>query len=412
MTRRGIVPWVIVGLWLATAATALSADAKLEVWINEWTNDTRRWWVQEFYPAWRREHPDVEIAVYWQNWGTFMDRLVAATAAGAAPDVFQAGAEFVWEMAEGGFALPLDDYVSRWDAVGEYFPMTLETVRHKGSTYGIPVLSAPRTFLYRTDLLARFGYAPDAAATTWEELHEMAVRMTQGSGDYIEILGADPEWNFHKFFAFLWQNGGDVLSPDLSRPIFDDLPGIEALEFIEALNRDMLQGRTVRPGVGFRQGLVAIQYDSQHALRSVREFRPDDVQNVRVGYPTARKEQVTPVFNDWLAISRQAEDPDLAWEFIAFFSRPEHLSRYNETLFFIPPSREAVLQSAFLDETPGAVVFVEIVEKYGRPVPSFPNPARLAGAINEAIHAAVTGVSTPQAALAAAALEFRNELGR
>lgn len=394
------------------AKAQISEEIELEVWINEWTNETRRWWFTEFYPTWREEFPHVSIAIYWQNWGSFSEQLVTQTAGGVAPDVFQAGAEFVWEMAESGFAQGLNDRWADWELADGYFPMVLEAVTHKGTIYGVPVLAAPRTYLYRTDLLEESGFSAERLPTTWEEFRELAVRTTRGTDTEIEVLGTDLEWNFHKYLAFLFQNGGDMLTPDLTEPAFGEPPGIEALEFMVELNDAVVQGRTIRHGVGFRQGLVAAQYDSQHALRGIRAYRPEDLDRVAVGYPLKRVYQQTPVFTDWLAIHRHSDNADWAWEFIKFFSRPEHIARYNETLFFIPPHRYGVGEAHYLFELPQLLTFVDIVDKYARPVPTFPTPTRLADVINEAVLRAVEGEESALAALERAMLEFRNAIGR
>ncbi|HET7559158.1 MAG TPA: hypothetical protein VFK80_04285, partial [Limnochordia bacterium] len=76
------------------------------------------------------------------------------------------------------------------------------------------------------------------------------------------------------------------------------------------------------------------------------------------------------------------------------------------------PTKSGVAAAAFMRETPGLMDFADVMVKFGRPVPSYPSPGHLDDVLNQAIANAVKGRLTPQAALSAAAVQFRTAIGK
>jgi ABC-type glycerol-3-phosphate transport system substrate-binding protein len=119
--------------------------------------------------------------------------------------------------------------------------------------------------------------------------------------------------------------------------------------------------------------LVAMQLGNQLTVRDFRDNNPSQAVNLVVGDPVSRAQQVTTNWTDWLAIAQQSKHADAAWKFVQFVAERDHLLKYNETMYFIPP-RKSLRTTGYMTD-PQLQQFVTIMEKYGRSINT--NPAAL-----------------------------------
>ena len=68
-----------------TVPTVISAQTELVVWINDHGPEVQKWFDEELMPAFKKEQPNVKIAVKWENWTGVADRLNQVLAAGSLP---------------------------------------------------------------------------------------------------------------------------------------------------------------------------------------------------------------------------------------------------------------------------------------------------------------------------------------
>ena len=348
----------------------------LEVWLTDWEQETQQLFNEELVPAFEAANPDVAVNVQYLDWRVFTEKLIAAHAGGVLPDVYEAGAEYVAPLATRGMALDIDSYIASWSDRDDFYDSAWSTVTYQGKTYGVPMLSAPQTLLYRKDMLQSSGV--DGAPASWDDLEQAAMKATRRDGDKFTVSGFNARPIWQQYMWFLFQNGGDVFSAD-GHVVVNSPEAVEALDYFSRLfNQDKVASRssiaapTANVGA-MAANLVAMQLGNQLTVRDFRENNPSQAGNLVVADPIGKKQQVTTNWTDWLAISKQSKHADAAWKFIQYLADKDNLLKYNQTMYFIPPRKS--LRTAGYMADPQLQQFVTIMEKYGRSITT--NPAAL-----------------------------------
>jgi multiple sugar transport system substrate-binding protein len=393
---------------LASALPGCRKDVSrptIDLWIVDWNADTRRLLDEEVLPAFEKEH-GVDVKVQYVDWGHLDEKLTISFAGGVQPDVFQLGAEYVGSMAYRGQAMVLDDLVRKWPQWNDFIPATRDTVSAYGHVYGVPYLSAPRVLVYRKDLYEKAGlpYPP----RTWEEWARAGAALTErnarGAITRAGInLNAGVNWT--TFTTFLWQNGGDVLTPDGRHAAFNSPQGVEALEYLISLYNEY----KVCPKAGIPSAAVGVplfagsqssqEINNQFAIRAVQKYARDfGVDQVGVAVPPYRKVPVVTVWTDWLAISAHTRKKDLAWALVQHLTRPDNIIKYNETQYFLPPIQSA-RTSDYVRNTPFMRDYLDLMSKYGRSLPPIPEWFEMRAGLKNAIDQAVYGTKPAKEAL-------------
>lgn len=384
------------------------ARRTLNVWIGDWNADTRQLLDNTIIPAFERRH-NVDVRVEYLQWTHLDEKLTISFAGGVMPDIFQIGAEYVGSMAYRGQALVLDDYVKDWPQKDDFIPASWSTVCANGHVYGVPYLSAPRLLVYRKDLFEQAGLPHPPR--TWSEWAAGAAKLTERN-ERGTITRAGIAFNMNGIWQYfvnlLWQNGGDVLTPDGKRAAFNSPEGVEALQFLV----DLYRKYRVCPPEGipstaagvpvFATGQAVQEINNQFAIRNVAKFSQDfGVEQVGVApvpLPRRGARQAVAVYTDWLAISTQSRNKELAWELVKHLVRPDNLIAYNETQYFLPPIRSAA-QSDYVRKTPYMPYFLEMMEKHGRSLPPIPEWFEMRAGLKTAVERAIYGDKTAKQAL-------------
>ena len=172
-------------------------------------------------------------------------RLLVSVAGGQPPDLILFDRYAVSEWAARGAFLKLDDFIARGLTSGDadairrenYYKSCWDEVMYQGATYGVPERVDDRALFYNKDLLKRAGYVDGNGEArpprTWEELEEMAPRLTEyDSRGNITRLGFAPNYGNAWLYLYAWMNGGAFLTPDARTCIANSPPVVEALTWM------------------------------------------------------------------------------------------------------------------------------------------------------------------------------------
>ncbi len=205
--------------------------------------------------------------------------------------------------------------------------------------YGIPANADNRVLLYNRDILRRHGYVDEdgepTPPTTWEELEEMALAMTERDArGNIRSIGFIPNYGNSWLYLYGWQAGGEFMSEDGRTVTLNHPRIVKALEFMTRVYDQLggarevagfeqsFQGGELDP---FIQGRVAMKIDGVWVMESLAFYgRNLDFGAAPPPLPQQSiDEGMTPI--SWVggfayAIPSTAHEPTGAWELIRFLS--------------------------------------------------------------------------------------------
>src|ERR671932_1600565 len=154
MRVRYLAAALLAAMLAAAASTASGSTAganatKIVVWLQ---NDAQSGWPEAVALAnrnFKAQHPDVDVDVQYQTWGTHLTKFDAALAGGDAPDVIELGnTEMTKYMAAGAFK-PLAQ--SAFPNNKTWLQGLKGSCTYNGKLFGVPYYAGARAVIYRKD---------------------------------------------------------------------------------------------------------------------------------------------------------------------------------------------------------------------------------------------------------------------
>lgn len=301
-----------------------------------------------------KENPDIRVtATYTGNYDITLQKIQASKLAGNLPDVAVTEISSVPVLGALGAAQPLDDLIAGSGGkqfLDRFWPSMLLNCRYDGKVYGVPFQRSTPVMYYNKDAFAAAGLDPEKPPLTWDELASTAQKLTMREGDRTTRWGVElPLEAFNWFYyALTYSNGGQTLSDDGTKVLWDQLKNIEALQFwYDLVNKykvtppytpwndgpqEFAAGRTaivwhstgsqafMRQNVKFRWGLGRIPKNTQ--------FGPPSGGGNMLLYATdAARRKAAWTFMTWMSAAPQAARWSIASGYlatnIASWDRPE-----------------------------------------------------------------------------------------
>jgi multiple sugar transport system substrate-binding protein len=251
-----------------------------------------------------------------------------------------------------------------------FYESALQDVFWQGEFYGIPWRGDIRPMLYRTDFLEEAGLsqAPD----TWEEITELALRLTQRDED-----GNTLRWGFEFGSAnpvqdclpYYWQAGGEYMTADGKTATVDTPEMRTALSWM----RDLIwEHRVVPPDFMeqghapedlFVSGQVAIIGQAPGNTGSTFAFDFPEMEGLWAMSLPAKGpvNRASYSGSGYWGVLYDAADLRATAQWIEFLSRDQNMQRITEFTGHISPNK-SVQTSAFWTDAPWKRVIGECME--------------------------------------------------
>jgi len=346
----------------------------------------------------------VQVDVVATGWPDLLVQFLKVSP-GQTPDVLLVPSEALPLLVREGLILPLDN--SSWPEWDALYPQARESVVWNGRVYGAPAYASVRTFIYHEAPFIRYGVDRSALPQTWREYEEVVRKLTVVQGSRVEVAGAAPSWieEWSTWLGALWQASGSLLDARGAAQ-FQGRPGAEALQYLAGLRRLVDIPGPAMHTLDIASGRVASAFADYRTLRTAKAFRPLHGGFLVAGSPIGRERtEVVAEFDVWV-VSARAKDRALAERFVHWALRPEFASALAGALGELPVRRDGVPQVVGEADV---VPFIEVLEKYSRPLPLLHHFGALAGLLQSAVLRAVLGEAEPSEALAEAAAAW-NEI--
>ena len=368
------------------------------------------------------ENPDVEISFRApaQNYEDASQQVLRGAIVDQMPDVSFQGLNLLRVLVDREMAVPLGRFIEADGGAEElgYAPALLDTVRHGGDIYGVPLLISTPVLYVNADLVRAAGVDPDGLPNTWEDLVAL--------GRTID----DPERNRTGFYYqwditgnWMWQalvfsRGGRMLSADERRIAFDGPEGQWALETLERFAQagmPNLPFTQARPA--FKAGNIGLYAESSSHISAATAAIDGQFDFQVRRFPMSAPEGRIPAGGALGVILTQ--DParqEAAWRYLRFATGPVGQTLMVEHTGYMPSNQKAIadpdLLGRFYEEHPNHQTSVDQLSVMTAWY-AFPgdNAVKIIDVIKDHLEAVVTGQRPAADVMPAMAGDVRGLIG-
>lgn len=246
----------------------------------------------------------------------YYTKMQTMIAGNTAPDLFWLGAEYMAPYASKGAILDVTSQLKA-DTRGaakldDYVQPVLQSAQYQGKTYGLPWIAQPVVLYYNKALFKAANLPVPDDSWTWDTFKDAAKKLTDKSkGIYGTTFNGWPPVHM-----FIWQAGGEVISPDLKSSPIDSPEAVKGLEFYSSIiyNEEYApsQAKINEQGFGemFKAGKIAMFFGG--AADDLDRVQGLDVGVARV--PKGPKDRTTFAWTASTAISAQSKHPKEAYD--------------------------------------------------------------------------------------------------
>jgi multiple sugar transport system substrate-binding protein len=289
--------------------------------------------------------------------GDYPAAMAARFASGEVPDVFYVNADYAQAWIDQGLLLPLDDYIAQAGIdTSAFFPGYADVFRKDGTTYGLPKDGNTIAMAYDTDLVTE-------PPTTMDELVSVAEGLV-GSEGLQAPLCLNP--GLDRGLAFLYANGGELVSDDGSAPAIDSEESRAAVQWYLDLFANGL-GMTASDmgaswcGEALGNGLAAIAFEGGW-LDPYLESTFPDLSYAWAEMPVGSSgEPVTISFTVAYAIGADSPNKDPGFALLSYLTGVEGMTDWTEGGVALPsrsdvptPAGKEVLAAGSAYARPGS----------------------------------------------------------
>jgi multiple sugar transport system substrate-binding protein len=339
--------------------------------------------------------------------------------AGTEPDIMTLDASSAAAFIDNDTLRDLTPLVKRDNLdLGVYFPNVLAMARRGARCYALPADFTPMMVYYNKRLFDRAGLRYPVDGWTWNEFLADCRRLTiwKTGTPHPSQYGFFAENWMPGWIAWIWQNGGDVLTPDGRRAegAMDSPAAAEAVQFFADLVRgrfapslSQAQAQGANP---FQSGLVAMEVSGHWNIVGLKASETIKLSDVGVVGLPRRRRRVTAIYESGYAITSRCRHLNEAWEVVKFLSGPYVQAKKAELGIGISANRHVAnsrrgaseMEPIFLDNVPyGIVPWGARVENY----------AQVEDIGKEMMDSVLVGGAPVPAALHDAAVRIDAELG-
>lgn len=341
-----------------------NSEGKVRLRFATWDDgellDSQQECVDKFNES--QDEIEVSIEAYGNDFDT---KLTASMGAGDAPDIM-----YMWDYPTYGDILePLDELI---EAEGEdyknnFFEALWPYNSKNDQIYGIPVSVVTSCLYYNKDIFDNAGVEYPTDDWTWEDLQK-ASKQIQDKVEGVTGFTFGMKTLPYTFEMYLWSNGAAFVDGDGKMDgNINSKEAVEAFQMFQDMEKDGV-AYAAEKGVAseFLGGNTAMYVDGTWPMASLDEA---GVNYGMVQIPKFKgKDASHSVINTCgIAISRDTEHKEAAWEFVKYWTGEEmNKYRINTEL----PALKSVVESEGLEENEKYAPFYKTLENCTGYVPA------------------------------------------
>jgi len=325
----------------AETGAPASGSEPIELTFATWGNAAEIAEFNRMIAEFEAMNPGVTVSLLERPAQGYRDQAVTELAAGKAPDILRAG--FVGDFAfyaSSGATVELSPYLEEGFS-DDFFDAAWTIVSYDGKPYGIPLATDTHALFYNVDYLEQAGIdVPQSMdeCWSWEEFSEMSRKAMENSdADY----GHAALWNAKRWMLFLYGNGGQVLSDDLTASAINSQATIDTINWMKAWYEEGLSPGSTSMKASeqadqlFINGTTAFFISGSWHLPALRDSMVTNGWDVTY-LPCTENGQDADLGGNGLVVTKDSKHPELAAEFIKYATNTDNMRIFASTAFFNP----------------------------------------------------------------------------
>lgn len=311
--------------------------------------------LNEMVEKFEAEHEDIVVDVELVPYSDYFTKLQTLIAGDQAPDVFELNYENFVSYADKGALLNLDKYIAG-DETFDGSALNEEAFKayqYDGKQYGMVESFSNVVTFYNKDLFDKAGLDYPTADWKWADEVAAAKELTNSEED---IFGTFAPVTMNEFYKIAAQNGGSLKDSD-GNWTFNQPENIEALEYL--INNVIVEKVSPSPEEMSGQNSEDLFANGQLAMVHTGIWMFDQFKDADfewdIQVEAGNTEKATHFFANGLAVSKDTEHAEAAYEFTKFMSASEDVASIRVASGWELPAitNESVLAPYFEQTPPG-----------------------------------------------------------
>lgn len=352
-TIRTRKKWISILVMTALLTTALvpnlvlgQSDIEGELtfyWYEDRFADTMREYIDQF----QQEHPGTTINLEILPFSTYFERLPVQISTGEAPDIYFLVSGQVQNYAATGSLMDLSTCVPE-EELAHFRPAQIEFSTTGDELIALPFTTTVLTMLVNKELFESSGIdIPQTFddAWSWDEFTETMRTLKANNPGLVNVMsngGRDFWW-----LPWFYGNGASLLNETLDAAAFNSPEALQTFEYLRGLTEEGLIAPPPTAGASaqevqqlFVQGRQAIYSGGHWDMAGLAEAIGDGFTMSAAMFPAASNGSLA-LGGDYLVISKDTENPELACAFLNFLTSRETTEDYASRYFYLPPREDA-----------------------------------------------------------------------
>lgn len=345
---------------------AKNSEGKKEItiWVREQLDAPIKAVVEQY----NQQSEDVEVKATVYPDKEFADQLTLALSSGTAPDIVSLDDVFAPYYESIDALADITEEFNELEYKDQFSEGMLELGQYEGKQYAIPFAPDVSVLLYNKDHFKEVGLDESKGPETWAELTEYAQKLTTNDRYGYTYAGGEGGSQMFTFMPYVWGNGGDILDDAGKKSLLDMPESIEALDFYDKLTNEY---KVTPPGAAtyswsesqdaFLTGKASMAVLGAGQVYDFITNHPELNFGVSLIPMNEGKEHSSFCGGDNIAITKQSENKEEAWDFIQFA-----LSEEAQVEVFakngLLPARLDMFENQYFEENPEFKVMGQALE--------------------------------------------------
>ena len=416
MIRRRLSIALTVLLTLVLAACGgggSSSSGPVEIAVWHGYQDTEGEVFKKLIAQYNSENPDVKVNELYSSNDLVLQKVLTAVRGNSAPDVAYMFGSWSPNIAKIPQLVDMKQAVSapewKWD---DFYPAERDAATVGDKIVGVPALVDNLAIVYNKTLFADAGIAPPSPDWTWDDFRAAAAKLTDpAKGQYGWLIPADgSEDTVWHYLPMLWEAGGDILSADNSRAVFNSDAGIRALTVLQQMavtDKSLYLDTTNETGPKLmNSGKVGMLVTGPWDLSQFGDIEYG-VQVMPTFAGSSGGHQTIAGPDNWVVFDNGDAKKKAALDFLQWLTAPEQVKTFSLETGDLPIRSSVGQDQAVLDtlnqNVPGTSTFVENLNNVKKVRPQVEQYPAISEALGRAIVSVMLGEDQPGPALDAAA---------